>query len=303
VGGAAARGSERVTGPREAPRSILAGGLRFAYLESGGGRDENRPLALLLHGFPDDAYTFDELRPAIAAAGYCAVAVFLRGYHPTDIPADGDSSPLTLGRDVLALVAAFGAPDATVIGHDWGAIAGYVAASLAPERVRRLVAMGIPHARALKPTPRQVWRARHFLYLTTPWAAREIRRLALVYVDRFYRRMSPRWAPPAEHVERVKAALALPGRLEAALDYYQHVAGALLHRSSRRVVLRPISVPTLAIAGAEDGGVSAATMGAAAKYFTAGYRLHVVPGAGHFMHRERPAEVAAEVLAFLRSTA
>ncbi|HET9768780.1 MAG TPA: alpha/beta fold hydrolase, partial [Thermoanaerobaculia bacterium] len=205
------------------PRSILAAGLRFAYLESGRG-EGNRPLVLLLHGFPDDAYTFDELRPALAAAGYHAVAVFLRGYHPSDVPADGDSSPLTLGRDVLALIAAFGAADAVVIGHDWGAIAGYVAASLAPERVRRLVAMGIPHARALRPTPRQVWRARHFVYLTMPWAARAMRRTDLAYVDRFNRRMSPRWAPLAEDVERVKTAFALPGRLEAALDYYRDVA-------------------------------------------------------------------------------
>lgn len=289
-------------GPRETPRFILADGLRFGYLESGRG-EGSRPLVLLLHGFPDDAYTFDELRPALAAAGYHAVAVFLRGYHPTDVPGDGDSSPLTLGRDVLALIAAFGAADAVVIGHDWGAIAGYVAASLAPERVRRLVAMGIPHARALRPTPRQVWRARHFVYLTMPWTARAMRRTDLAYVDRFNRRMSPRWTPPAVDVERIKAALALPGRVEAAVDYYRDAARAMLRPSSRHVVLRRISVPTLAIAGAEDGGVSPATMAAAAKHFTAGYRLCVVPGAGHFMHRERPAEVAAEVLAFLAEAA
>src|SRR6185503_17526438 len=89
--------------PREAPRSIAANGLRFAYVESGTG-----PLVLLFHGFPDDAYTFDELRAALDGAGFRAVAPFMRGYHPSDIPADGDYAPVTLGRDVLALMDAFG---------------------------------------------------------------------------------------------------------------------------------------------------------------------------------------------------
>ena len=89
---------------------------------------------------------------------------------------------------MLALVDAFGASDAVVVGHDWGAIAGYIAASLAPERLRALVAIGIPHARALKPTPRQVWRARHFLYFVMPWAPKAVRRGGLRYIDRLYRR-------------------------------------------------------------------------------------------------------------------
>ena len=281
--------------PREAPRSIAANGLRFGYLESGTG-----PLVLLFHGFPDDAYTFDELRAALAGAGFRAVAPFLRGYHPSDIPANGDYAPVTLGRDVLALIAAFGAADALVVGHDWGGIAGYVAASLAPERVRRLVAMGMPHCRALRPTPRQAWGARHFLYCALPWAPRAVRRRGLVYIDRLYRRMSPQWAAPAEEIERMKAALALPGRLEAAFDYYHDVLPSLLRRSSRRVLLRRTAVPTLAISGREDPGVPSASIVNAGRCFTAGYRTLLVAGAGHFVHCERPAEVNAAIVAFLR---
>jgi pimeloyl-ACP methyl ester carboxylesterase len=85
------------------PRFVDAGGLRFGYLEQGTG-----PLVLLVHGFPDTAHTWDATMPALAAAGYRAVAPFTRGYHPTAIPADGAYDTDTLGNDVIALIDALG---------------------------------------------------------------------------------------------------------------------------------------------------------------------------------------------------
>ena len=69
------------------------------------------------------------------------------------------------------------------------------------------------------------------------------------------------------------------------------------------MLLRPTEVPTLAIAGSEDGAVSPKTMAASAKHFRRGYRLVVVPGAGHFVHCERPAEVTGAILDWLRAPA
>jgi pimeloyl-ACP methyl ester carboxylesterase len=69
---------------------VDANGLKFAYLEEGTG-----PLVLMLHGFPDTAHTWDDLRPRIAAKGYRAVSPFTRGYHPTAIP-DRDADQETL---------------------------------------------------------------------------------------------------------------------------------------------------------------------------------------------------------------
>jgi len=63
---------------------IRANGIEFAYLTAGQG-----PLALCLHGFPDSAWTWGEFLPALAEAGYRAVAPWMRGYAPTDIPSDG----------------------------------------------------------------------------------------------------------------------------------------------------------------------------------------------------------------------
>ena len=112
---------------------VDANGLKFAYLEEGTG-----PLVLMLHGFPDTAHTWDDLRSRIAAKGYRAVSPFMRGYHPTAIP-DRDADQETLARDALALVDALGASEAVVIGHDWGASAAYGAAALGPEQVNETV--------------------------------------------------------------------------------------------------------------------------------------------------------------------
>src|ERR1700733_674950 len=103
---------------------VDANGLKFAYLEEGTG-----PLVLMLHGFPDTAHTWDDLRSRIAAKGYRAVSPFMRGYHPTAIP-DRDADQETLARDALALIGALGASEAVIIGHDFGAGAAYGAAAL-----------------------------------------------------------------------------------------------------------------------------------------------------------------------------
>ena len=107
----------------DAIRYVEANGLKFAYLEEGSG-----PLVLMLHGFPDTAHTWDELRPRVAAQGYRVVAPFMRGYHPSGIPGR-DADQETLARDPLALIEALGASDAIIVGHDWGAAAAYGAAA------------------------------------------------------------------------------------------------------------------------------------------------------------------------------
>ena len=135
---------------------VDANGLKFAYLEEGSG-----PLVLMLHGFPDTAHTWDDLRPRIAAKGYRAVSPFMRGYQPSGIP-DRDPDQETLARDPVALIEALGAREAIIIGHDWGASAAYGAAALAPDRVKKLIAIGIPHPAAIKPSLKKLWGVRHF---------------------------------------------------------------------------------------------------------------------------------------------
>ena len=152
---------------------VDANGLKFAYLEEGTG-----PLVLMLHGFPDTAHTWDDLRSRIAAKGYRAVSPFMRGYHPTEIP-DRDADQETLARDALALIDALGASEAIVIGHDWGASAAYGAAALGPERVKKLFVLAIPHPATLKPTLKKLWGVRHFAVYKLPGAPNDSRATTL----------------------------------------------------------------------------------------------------------------------------
>ena len=104
---------------------ITANGLQFSYLEAG---PANGPLALCLHGFPDSAHTWRYLLPELGNAGFHAVAPFLRGYAPTEIPTDGRYQVGALARDANALHEALGGKDdAVIIGHDWGALTAYAA--------------------------------------------------------------------------------------------------------------------------------------------------------------------------------
>ncbi len=272
------------------PRFVDANGLRFAYLEQGAG-----PLVLLVHGFPDTAFTWERALPALAGAGYRAVAPFTRGYAPTEIPADGAYDTDTLGKDLVALIVALGADAAVVVGHDWGASAAYAAAAMAPERVRLLVTVAIPHPRSIKPTPALLWKVRHFATLRRTGAAERIRRGELALVDELWRRWSPAWKdiPPAE-TEAVKAAFREPGCLEAALGYYR--ALSLRLPPSHRL---PIAVPAVAFAGEHDSIIAPRAYEKARGCFTGSYEVVQVPG-GHFMHREHPDHFLGELVRVVR---
>ncbi|MDQ3337891.1 MAG: alpha/beta hydrolase [Myxococcota bacterium] len=267
---------------------VEANGLRFGYLEAGKG-----PLVLLLHGFPDTAYTWDRALPALADAGFRAVAPFMRGYHPTAIPADGRYDTDTLAADAVALIEALGEEHAIVIGHDWGAGAAYGAAAIAPERVKQLVVLAIPHPRAVTPTPALAWKVRHFLTLRGKGAAAKCARDDFALIDELVRRWSRGWQVPPEETARVKAAFREPGCLEAACAYYGTI-GLRLPKSHRL----PITVPTVAFAGETDM-IAPRAYEKARHMFKGSYEVVQVPG-GHFMHREHPDHVIAELVRVVR---
>ncbi len=265
-----------------------AGGLRFAYLEEGTG-----PLVVLVHGFPDTAHTWDATMTALAAAGYRAIAPFTRGYHPTAIPADGAYDTDTLGKDVIALIDALGGGPVILVGHDWGASAVYAAAALAPDKVKLLVTVAIPHPASITPTPRLAWIMRHFVTLRGRNAAAKLRERDGALVDELYRRWSPAWQDiPADETAKFKTMIAEPGVAEATLGYY------------RALTLRPppslrgqITVPTVSFAGEHDN-IAPRAYEKARKRFTASYEVVQVPG-GHFMHREHPTEFTTELVRVL----
>jgi pimeloyl-ACP methyl ester carboxylesterase len=267
---------------------VDANGLRFAYLEEGTG-----PLVLLVHGFPDTPHTWDEVRPALARAGYRAVSPYTRGYAPTAIPADGAYDGDALGADVLALVRALGAEKAILIGHDWGAGACYSAATVGPEQVERLITVGVPHPASIKPTLRLLWGARHFFRFRWKSADRLLRAHDFAHVDELVHRWSPAWRIPPGETAAVKESFRQPGSVEAALGYYR--AAGLKPPSSQRGKIR---VPTVAFAGTDDPTLRLSDYENARRCFSGPYDIVAMPG-GHFLHREHGARFIDELLRVL----
>lgn len=279
------------------PRYIRANGMEFAYIEAGEG-----PLVLCLHGFPDTAWSLSGLVRALGAAGFHAVAPFMRGYPPSAVPDDRDYSGLALGRDVIALVEHFGAADAMVVGHDWGALAAYAGAALRPDRIRRIVTAAVPHPRRflLRPSRAQL-RASHYMFKfqLPSWPERRIRENDFAWLRDLARSWSPGWEPTEEYFGPVKAAFSDPARLKAALGYYRAMPRTLLQRESWQFLLKPIAVPARVIHGEKDACILPASFQDQEHLFAGRYELVGLP-CGHFMHLELPQEFNQKVIEFLR---
>jgi pimeloyl-ACP methyl ester carboxylesterase len=296
-----------MTGISEA--TIEANGLRFAYLSAG----DRGPLALCLHGFPDSAWTWRHLLPALAGAGFRAVAPWLRGYAPTAVPADGCYQTAALGLDASALHDALGGDgDAVLIGHDWGAMAGYAAVhdpAPAGPRWRRLVGLAVPPTAAVSAqffTYDQLRRSWYMFFFQHPLAEVAVAQDDLAFVERLWADWSPGY-DAREDLPRVKDALRDPANLAAALGYYRATLGnvglssdpAVTTLQSKAMGLPPL--PTLYLHGRDDGCIGAGLAEAAAAPLASvgGSRVEVVDGTGHFLHLERPGEVNRLVLDFV----
>jgi pimeloyl-ACP methyl ester carboxylesterase len=264
---------------------IEANGIRFGFLEAGSG-----PLVLLLHGFPDNAWTWSHQLLAFAASGYRAVAPFMRGYPPTEPAPDGAYDMATLGGDVAALIDALGDRPAYVIGHDWGAIATYGAVATNPESIKRAAVIALGHPStfgAVLASPELAHRSFHIWYFQLDRIEEVVRETGFAMIDYLWQLWSPPGHEDREHIERVKReTLAPEGALEAALSYYRDLSKLRFQPEVVAQMTQPVAIPMLAIFGENDAG--AALSEGEEAHFTGGYRREIVAGAGHFVQRERP---------------
>ena len=282
--------------------TVNANGINFHYLEMGEG-----PLALCFHGFPDHAWSFRHLLPDLADAGFRAVAPFMRGYAPTEPPADGRYQQVALCKDVLALIGALGAQRAYLIGNDWGAGAVTGATVLEPEKVMKLVIIASGQVdRDLQMNYQYLKGTWHSYFFQLPQAEQALAYNDFAFVEEWWRDASPEWDIPASALESIRETFRKPGVVEAALGYYRaRYSPALQDPSMRedqdRVNAGPVTVPTLALHGTRDRPrrLDAFESEAMDRFFTGGLQKVIIPGTGHFMHQEKPAEVNPKIVEFL----
>lgn len=297
--------SPSVDGPTENldRRDETIDGLDVAMLESG---PEDGPLVICLHGFPDSAWTFRHLLPALAGAGFHAVAPFLRGYAPTGLAPDGAYQSGAIASDACALEERLrGDGPSYLVGHDWGALAAYGAAGWHAEQFAKIVTMAVPPVPAAASTffsYEQIKRSFYVFFFQTALAEMVVAADDYEFLDKLWADWSPGY-DAAWDLAKVKESIGSAERIAAAIAYYRSMLDDSGHRPEysepQQAGLGVPAVPTLYLHGADDGCMIVKSMDEVESVLPEGSEAVLVEGAGHFLHVERPGEVHAHVLRFL----
>jgi pimeloyl-ACP methyl ester carboxylesterase len=313
----------------------LASGTRMRLCELG----EGVPV-VLCHGFPGLGFSYRHQMPAIAAAGFRAVAPDMLGYGGSDAPAELERYAYdAIADDLLALLDLLDAPHAYFVGHDFGAPSAWHVALRARARVLGLVLLSVPY----DPTPMPVrpssafarMAAKHWLhlhYFQAPGVAdRELASDPRGFLTRLFWALSGDyryldvWRHPSAHhgyldVLPHAPPLPWPWLSQAELDHYVEVytrtgfsGGLAWYRAfdvnwERRGQFAGacLQVPTLFVAGAHDAVIEMRGKAAldAMRAFVPDLRgVHVLPGAGHWIQQERAEAVNRLLVEFLRACA
>jgi pimeloyl-ACP methyl ester carboxylesterase len=252
---------------------------------------EDGPLVLMLHGFPQSRHTWREQVPALAAAGFRAVAPDQRGYSPGARPDPAELAHYAFDRlitDVLDLADALGHAHRRfhLVGHDWSGQVSWGVAAQRPERLASLAVLSRPHPASFLEALQsadgdQSHRSRHHrAFLDASTGA-----MLLADDSRRLRQMLAEAGVPPGAIDDYVATLREPEAMEAALAWYRALP-------QLRTSVGQIVVPTLYIWGDADQTVGRAAAEGTARYVTAPFRFVVLPGVGHFVTDEAAATVS-----------
>ena len=318
-------------------RVVETNGMRLHIAEQGAG-----PLVVLCHGFPECWYSWRHQLPALAEAGFHAVAPDMRGYGQSDRPDDIDQYTLLhLVGDMIGLLDTLGVESAVIVGHDWGAPVAWHAALLRPDRFRAVIGLSVPFIprRPVRPTttmPQTADAVFYQLYFQTPGVAEAeferdvgmtIRGLLYSASGDTPRDSASRANPDTigmvpRHgglLSRSMVPPSLPPWLtEADIDCFVGEftrtgfrGGLNWYRNIDRnwELLAPfagacVNVPALYIAGDRDLVVAFRGMDQLipnlSQFVPYLQRTLILPGCGHWTQQERPEEVNAAMIDFLR---
>jgi pimeloyl-ACP methyl ester carboxylesterase len=312
-------------------RTVEANGIRMHIAEQGAG-----PLVVLCHGFPESWYSWRHQLAALAEAGFHAVAPDMRGYGQTEAPeAIEQYTMLHLVGDMVGLLDALDAKSAVIAGHDWGAPVAWHAALLRPDRFRAVIGLSVPFRprTPVRPTtamPQTDDAVFYQLYFQAPGAAeaeleRDVRatmrrlaysgsgdaprRDAIAMVPRgggvLDHTIDPETLPPwltAEDIEFYAREFARAG-FRGGLNWYRNI-------DRNWELLAPyagaqVTVPALYVAGDRDLVVAFRGMDQLipnlSRFVPNLRRTLMLPGCGHWTQQERPREVNAALVEFLKS--
>ncbi len=256
-------------------------------------------LVLLLHGFPEARHSWRAALPALAEAGYRAVAPDQRGYSPGARPDPADLSNYAFDRlidDAIEIAAAAGCADKRfhLVGHDWGGQVSWGVAGKYPDRLASLTILSRPHPSSfrralLDKAGDQKHRSRHHRAFLEP----ETGKMLLADNARRLREGLSGQGVPTAALEQHLSVLGDPEALEAALAWYRSNKGLAAD-------IGTIKVPTLYIWGDADATVGPDAAHGTADFVGAAYAMEVLPGVGHFVMDQAPNRATELLLAQLQ---
>lgn len=288
-------------------RYVAANGARFHVAESLPPGQSERPLVLLLHGFPEFWWSWRDQLPALAAAGYRAAAMDLRGYGGSDKTPRG-YDPVTLAQDVAGVIKSIGQRNAVVVGHGWGGYIAWAAATLHPREVSALCVVAAPHPRVLLRSPRlgiTLAGLGHLMAMQVPYLPE--RRLSLPETG-FLAAHLKRWTssssdfPDNATIAVYQDAVSLWPASHCALEYHRWLLRSRFRYDGRHfndLMQRPVEQSVCSVNGAEDPALPSSSDVGSRRWVAGDFEGHVIANAGHFPHEEQPERFTAVLLDWL----
>ena len=298
--------------PSPSTRFVDTGVLNIGYQERGSGFP-----VILLHGFPDDVHAYDDVAPPLAKAGFRTLVPYLRGYGPTsfrDPAAPRMAEQAAIGQDLIDFADALHLDRFAVAGYDWGGRAAAIAAALHPGRIRAIVLIGgytIQNTVApSRPGPPEAERALWYQwYFNTERGRAGLQANRRALCKLLWQTWSPTWRFTDETYNRTAPSFDNPDFVDVVIHSYRHRIGNAPGEPrflvlEQQLAQRPkIQAPAITLYGADDGlGRPSPDSSRDRSVFTNLIARRIVPGAGHFMPREKPDAVSSALLELLAQT-